>query len=285
MVGREGNGMPFNSTKLRLGKSVWPIGEQTGIVGILNVTPDSFSDGGEYWDIELAVSRGKEIADQRADIVDIGGESTRPGYEAVSTEEEISRVVPIISALSTQESFPPISIDTTKLEVARASLEAGAGIVNDVWGFVRDPGMATIVAEYDASCILMHNARLGWRSESVLDSIKRFWEESILTAKKAGVEEGRIILDPGIGFTDTRDQDLAILRGLSELRAFGFPLMIGVSRKRITGVPMNLGLGDRLESTLATSALAAAAGVDFVRVHDVKENVRAVRMVDLIRRK
>jgi len=157
--------------------------------------------------------------------------------------------------------------------------------VNDVWGFVRDPGMATIVAEYDASCILMHNARLGWRSESVLDSIKRFWEESILTAKKAGVEEGRIILDPGIGFTDTRDQDLAILRGLSELRAFGFPLMIGVSRKRITGVPMNLGLGDRLESTLATSALAAAAGVDFVRVHDVKENVRAVRMVDLIRRK
>ncbi len=285
MAEREENGIPLNSTKLKLGEGSWSIGEQTGVVGILNVTPDSFSDGGEYVDVELAVRQGKDLADQGADIVDIGGESTRPGYEEVSIDEEISRVVPVISALSTQESFPPISIDTTKLDVARASLGAGAGIVNDVWGFVRDPEMAGLVAEYKASCILMHNARLGWRSNSVLDSIKRFWEESILTAEKAGVEEDRIILDPGIGFTDTRDQDMAILRGLSELRAFGFPLMIGASRKRITGVPMNLSLEDRLESTLATSVFAATAGVDFVRVHDVRENVRAVRMVDMIRKK
>ena len=282
---REENGIPLNSTKLKLGEGLWSIGEQTGVVGILNVTPDSFSDGGEYADVELAVLKGKDLADQGADIVDIGGESTRPGYEEVSIDEEISRVVPVISALSTQESFPPISIDTTKLDVARASLGAGAGIVNDVWGFVRDPEMAGLVAEHKASCILMHNASLGWRSNSVLDSIKRFWEESILRAEKAGVEEDRIILDPGIGFTDTRDQDMAILRGLSELRAFGFPLMIGASRKRITGVPMNLSLKDRLESTLATSAFAAAVGVDFVRVHDVRENVRAVRMMDMIRKK
>lgn len=285
MAEREENGIPLNSTKLKLGEGSWSIGEQTGVVGILNVTPDSFSDGGEYTDVELAVLQGKDLADQGADIVDIGGESTRPGYEEVSIDEEISRVVPVISALSTQESFPPISIDTTKLDVARASLGAGAGIVNDVWGFVRDPEMAGLVAEHKASCILMHNARLGWRSNSVLDSIKRFWEESILRAEKAGVEEDRIILDPGIGFTDTRDQDMAILRGLSELRAFGFPLMIGASRKRITGVPMNLSLKDRLESTLATSAFAAAVGVDFVRVHDVRENVRAVRMMDMIRKK
>ncbi len=285
MAEREENGVPLKPTKLNLGNGIWQIGEQTGVVGILNVTPDSFSDGGEYLNIELAVSRGKAMVEQGADILDIGGESTRPGYEEVSVEEEISRVVPVIRALSTQESFPPISIDTTKLEVARASLKAGAGIVNDVWGFIRNPEMADVVAEYEASCILMHNARLGWRSECVLDSIKRSWEDSIFAANKAGVVENRIILDPGIGFTDTRDQDLAILRGLSELRTFGFPLMMGTSRKRITGVPMNLGLEDRLESTLATSALAAAAGVDFVRVHDVRENVRAVRMVDLIRKR
>lgn len=272
-----------NQRSLKLGNGVWPVGEKTGVVGILNVTPDSFSDGGDFLSVEAAVLRGKQMANEGADIVDIGGESTRPGYRSVSAEEEISRVVPIVEALSGLDQFPPISIDTTKPEVARASLEAGAVIVNDIWGFVHEPEIANIVSEYDASCILMHNSRLGWRSENVLESIKRFWEESILAAKKAGVDESRIILDPGIGFTDTREQDLTILRGLADLKAFGFPFMIGTSRKRVTGVPMNLDLNDRLETTLATSALAAASGVDFVRVHDVRENVRAVRMADLIR--
>lgn len=269
--------------KIELGSHTWPIGEKTGVVGILNVTPDSFSDGGSFLGLESAVSRGKIIASEGADIVDIGGESTRPGYESVSTEEEISRVVPIVEALSIQAAFPLISVDTTKPIVARASLEAGAAIVNDIWGFIQEPEMADIVSEYNASCILMHNSRLGWRSEDVLDSIKLFWEESISIAKRAGIPESRIILDPGIGFTDTRDQDLKILRGLSGLRAFGFPLMIGASRKRVTGFPMNLDLEDRLEATLATSVVGAMSGVDFVRVHDVKENVRSVRMTDLLK--
>ncbi len=270
--------------KLKLGKGVWRIGQRTGVAGILNVTPDSFSDGGDYLDAEAAVLRGKEMASEGADIVDIGGESTRPGYDSVGVEEEISRVVPVIEALSGLDRFSPISIDTTKPEVARAALKAGAVIVNDIGGFVCGPEMANIVSEYDASCILMHNSRLGWRSDHVLESIKYFWEESILAAKKAGIDECRIILDPGIGFTDTREQDLTILRGLAELKAFGFPLMIGASRKRVTGFSTNLELKDRLEATLATSALAAASGVDFVRVHDVEENVRAVRMADLIRK-
>ncbi len=270
--------------RLKLGNGVWLTGEKTGVAGILNVTPDSFSDGGDYLDTEAAVLRGKEIATEGADIVDIGGESTRPGYNRVSVEEEIARVVPVIEVLSRLDRFPPISIDTTKPEVARASLKAGAVIVNDIGGFVCEPEMAIVVAEHDANCILMHNSRLGWRSDHVLESIKYFWEESILAAKKAGIDESRIILDPGIGFTDTREQDLTILRGFSELKAFGFPIMIGASRKRVRGFSMNLDLKDGLESTLATSALAAASGVDFVRVHDVEENVRAVRMTDLIRK-
>lgn len=266
----------------RLGTKNLSLGEKTRIVGILNVTPDSFSDGGEFNSFESALSRAKEIAEEGADIIDVGGESTRPGFEALTVEEELSRVIPIIESISTLESFPPVSIDTTKHEVARAALESGARIVNDIWGFRRDQEMANVVAEWGASCVLMHNSRSGWLKESVLESIKFCWDESITTAIAAGVEESRIILDPGIGFTDTRKQDLSILRGLKELRAFGFPILLGASRKRITGVPMDLSLEKRLETTLAITALGVESGVDFVRVHDIKENVRAARMADMI---
>lgn len=283
-MAEKGKSDPQKSTRqLKLGSLLWRLGERTGISGILNVTPDSFSDGGQFSEAEAAESRGRQMALAGADIIDIGGESTRPGFERVESREEISRVIPVVESLCSIESFPPVSIDTTKLEVARAALESGATIVNDIEGFIGQPAMAELVAEKGASCILMHNSRQGGRSESVLDSIRLSWEVSVQIAKKAGIGEDRIILDPGIGFTDTREQDLTILRGLEALKAFGFPLMIGISKKRVTGLPMNLGLEDRLETTLATSAIGAFLGVDFVRVHDVVENVRAVRMADLIR--
>ncbi|MBT3482358.1 MAG: dihydropteroate synthase [Opitutales bacterium] len=269
---------------LKLGSRDWAIGERTGIFGILNVTPDSFSDGGRFVRIDAALAQARRMVEEGADVLDIGGESTKPGFKEVSTEEEIARVVPVIEAIAIDESMPVVSIDTTKAAVARAALEAGAEIVNDIWGLQHDPEMASVVAEFGASCVLMHNSRGGWRRDGVLDSISASWEESVSLAFQAGLSEDRIILDPGIGFTDTREQDLEIIRNLGALRSIGFPLLLGVSRKRITGEPFGLGLDERLETTLATTALGIGEGIDFVRVHDVKENVRVAKMTDLITR-
>jgi dihydropteroate synthase len=269
---------------LKLGTRDWAIGKRTGIFGILNVTPDSFSDGGQYEGVDAALKQARRMTEEGADVLDVGGESTKPGFEEISVEEEIARVVPVIEAIVSDTSMPVVSIDTTKAAVARAALEAGAEIVNDIWGFQRDSEMAAVVAEYGASCVLMHNSRGGWRRDDVLDSITASWEESVSIAFKAGLSEDRIILDPGIGFTDTRDQDLEIIRNLGALRSIGFPMLLGISRKRITGEPFGLALGERLETTLATTSLGIGEGVDFVRVHDVKENVRVAKMTDLITR-
>ena len=269
---------------LKLGNRDWAIGERTGIFGVLNVTPDSFSDGGRFERIDAALEQARRMAEEGADVLDIGGESTKPGFEEVSVDEEIARVIPIIEAIASDSSMPVVSIDTTKAAVARAALEAGAEIVNDTWGFQRDSEMAMVVSDYDASCVLMHNSRGGWCRDGVLDSIRSSWEKSVSIALKAGLSEDRIILDPGIGFTDTRDQDLEILRNLSALRAIGFPMLLGASRKRITGEPFGLTLNERLETTLATTSLGIGEGIDFVRVHDVIENVRVAKMTDLITR-
>lgn len=269
---------------LKLGTRDWAIGKRTGIFGILNVTPDSFSDGGQYEGVDAALKQARRMTEEGADVLDVGGESTKPGFEEISVEEEIARVVPVIEAIVSDTSMPVVSIDTTKAAVARAALEAGAEIVNDIWGFQRDSEMAAVVAEYGASCVLMHNSRGGWRRDDVLDSITASWEESVSIAFKAGLSEDRIILDPGIGFTDTRDQDLEIIRNLGALRSIGFPMLLGISRKRITGEPFGLALDERLETTLATTSLGIGEGVDFVRVHDVKENVRVAKMTDLITR-
>ncbi|MGY8693387.1 MAG: dihydropteroate synthase [Verrucomicrobiia bacterium] len=269
---------------LKLGTRDWAIGKRTGIFGILNVTPDSFSDGGQYEGVDAALKQARRMTEEGADVLDVGGESTKPGFEEISVEEEIARVVPVIEAIVSDTSMPVVSIDTTKAAVARAALEAGAEIVNDIWGFQRDSEMAAVVAEYGASCVLMHNSRGGWRRDDVLDSITASWEESVSIAFKAGLSEDRIILDPGIGFTDTRHEDLEIIRNLGALRSIGFPMLLGISRKRITGEPFGLALGERLETTLATTSLGIGEGVDFVRVHDVKENVRVAKMTDLITR-
>lgn len=274
-----------DSKTIKLGDADWPVGKRCGVIGVVNITPDSFSDGGLYFDPGEAIRKGESLAREGADAIDIGGESTRPGFEEVSVESEIGRVVPVIEALSRSQEFPAISIDTSKPLVARAALAAGATIVNDIWGFRKEPDLADVVAENGASCVLMHNSREGWLREGTLDSIKIYWEESVGIALERGVPENRIILDPGVGFTDTRLQDIEIINGLSELREFGFPILLGASRKRVAGESLGLKVGERLETTLAISALAIDRGVDFVRVHDVLENFRVARMLEALNTK
>ena len=269
---------------LKLGNLDWPIGNRCGVFGVLNVTPDSFSDGGRYLDAMKAVCKGESLVREGADVVDVGGESSRPGFEEVSIEDEINRVVPVIEALSRKPDSPIISIDTTKPGVARAAIAAGAEIVNDIWGFRRQPEIAEIVAENGASCVLMHNSRGGWLRDSTLDSVKAYWEDSVRIAVERGVSEDRIILDPGIGFTDTRTQDIEIINGLSDLREFGFPILLGASRKRVAGEALGLGVDQRQETSLALSALAIDRGADFLRVHDVEQNVRVVGMLEVLRK-
>lgn len=268
----------------RVGSQALSLGERSFIMGILNVTPDSFSDGGQHFGLEAAVSRAEAMFGQGAAVVDIGGESTRPGHDPVLAEEEIARVVPVIYELRRRVPDCILSIDTTKALVAEAALDAGAAIVNDVSGFFGDPALAELSGIRDAGVILMRNGRGGRTAGSVLDRIRRSWEESLEVAMEAGVRQDAVVLDPGVGFGTTRQEDLEILRGLDVLRSFGFPLLLGASRKRITAQPLGLPLELRGEPTIATTVAGISAGVDFFRVHDVAGNVRAAALADLIYR-
>ncbi|EDY84889.1 dihydropteroate synthase [Verrucomicrobiia bacterium DG1235] len=260
------------------------LGTRSVIVGILNATPDSFSDGGQVDSVESAVARALRMLDDGAGIIDVGGESTRPGFEPVSPEDEIGRVVPVIEDLIGKRPDCILSVDTSKAIVAEAALKAGARVVNDIWGFQFDPEMAAVAAASSAGVILMRNGRDGELGGSVLNRIRASWEKSLRLASAAGVAESAIALDPGVGFGTTRQEDLEILRGLEVLRSFGFPLMLGASRKRITAQPKGLPLEKRLEATLATSVAGVMAGVELFRVHDVAENARALDFSDLIYR-
>lgn len=247
--------------------------EKTHIVGILNVTPDSFSDGGRFFDEEQAVRRFHRMVEEGASIIDIGGESTRPGHVPVPEAEEIERVVPFIRRIR-GESDVPVSIDTSKSAVADAALEAGAAIVNDVWGAQRDPEMPDVIARHKAACILMHNRPMESAGQgNVLDAIRSFWERSVSLVKEAGVPDDAIILDPGVGFGKTHEENLTVMRSLAELNNVGYPLLLGASRKsmiaKLLDEPDPL---KRLSGTLATTAVAVQAGVRFIRVHDVREN-------------
>ncbi|MBO8172704.1 MAG: dihydropteroate synthase [Bacillaceae bacterium] len=254
------------------------VGEKTLVMGILNVTPDSFSDGGKYFDPEQAVRHALEMEEQGADIIDIGGESTRPGAEKVSQEEELQRVIPVIKMLS-QKLRIPISIDTYKAEVARQAIEAGAGIINDVWGFKADTNMANVAAEYQVPVILMHN-RDDMEYSDLMSDLIRDLRESVRIAREAGVDDHNIILDPGIGFAKTKEHNLEIMAKLDEITGLGYPVLLGTSRKSMIGRVLNLPEDDRLEGTLATSALGITKGCKIIRVHDVKEHVRLSRMMD-----
>ncbi|MBU5595520.1 dihydropteroate synthase [Amphibacillus sp. MSJ-3] len=249
-------------------------------MGILNVTPDSFSDGGQYNDLNKAVEQAKWMVDNGADIIDIGGESTRPGHTPVSVDEEIERVVPIIEKVREVVSVP-ISIDTYKAKTARFALEAGADIINDIWGAKFDPEIARVASDYQVPIVLMHN-----RKESVyknfIEDMQTDLLESIKIAKDNGVKDEQIILDPGIGFAKSMEENIEAIRHLDVLKRMGYPVLLGVSRKRIIDYVLKLPIDERDEGTGATTAFGITKGVDIVRVHDVVMNARIAKMTDVL---
>src|SRR5438128_2917495 len=268
---------------LRIGGREFHWGARTYVMGIVNVTPDSFSGDG-VTDLETAVSQARQMEQDGADLIDIGGESTRPETWAgpgLSAEEELARVIPVVQRVAATIKVP-VSIDTYKADVATRALEAGARLVNDVWALRRDPPMAAVVSRAGVPVVLMHN-KLGGRYHDLLEEIAASLGESIELGQAAGIPEDRIILDPGIGFGKTREENLEIIRRLPELRRLGFPLLIGPSRKSFIGKTLDLPAGERLEGTAAAVALSIAGGADIVRVHDVKAMVRLARMADAIR--
>jgi dihydropteroate synthase len=255
------------------------------LMGIVNVTPDSFSDGGLFLSAEAAIAHGRELAGQGAGVLDVGGESTRPGAEEVPTEEEIARVEPVVAGLRKAAS---VSIDTSKAAVARAALDAGATIVNDVTALRHDPEIAALCAERRAGLVLMHmqgdprTMQENPTYEDVVDDVKAFLAERLEVAVAAGVDEERIWLDPGIGFGKTLDHNLELLRRLDELRALGRPLVVGTSRKSFIGRVDGSGVDDRIGGTIASSVLAAAEGADVLRVHDVAQVAQATKVATAI---
>jgi dihydropteroate synthase len=261
---------------------------RTAVMGIVNVTPDSFSDGGKFFDADTAADHGVRLEEEGADVVDIGGESTRPGAEPVAVEEEIRRVVPVIQKLRAKIKIP-ISIDTVKSEVARAALDAGADIVNDVSALRVDAAMAALVAREGVPVILMHmqgTPRTMQQNPSYTDVVSEvagFLKERADYATRCGIAEENIIIDPGIGFGKNVEHNLALLRGLPALAALGLPLLVGASRKAFIGRLLDVGAEERLEGSLAAAVAAALAGANMIRVHDVKEAVRALCIADAVR--
>ncbi|WP_221569284.1 dihydropteroate synthase [Alkalihalobacillus sp. TS-13] len=254
------------------------LNERTWIMGILNVTPDSFSDGGNFESVERAVEHAQEMVQAGADIIDIGGESTRPGADKVSVEEELERVVPIIKAVREAVDVA-ISIDTYKAEVAKQAIEAGANIINDIWGAKADPQMAQVAADYHVPIILMHN-REDKNYNHLMSDIARDLRESIALVKDAGVKEENIILDPGIGFAKTYEDNLDVMSNLEVLTALGYPVILGTSRKSFIGRVLETETNERMEGTGATTCLGIQKGCQLVRVHDVLENKRMAMMMD-----
>jgi dihydropteroate synthase len=272
----------------RCGDVRLPVFERVHVMGVLNVTPDSFSDGGRFLDEEAAVKRGVRMALEGADIIDVGGESTRPGAPPVPAEEELRRVLPVVSRLAGEVEVP-ISIDTTKAAVARAALQAGASIVNDVSALRFDGEMAGVVAESGAGVVLMHmrgdprTMQRDPRYDDVVAEVRKFLITSATAAESAGISSEAIAIDPGIGFGKTAGHNLSLLKHLGTLTGLGYPLLVGPSRKSFIGATLGgLEAGERLEGTAAAVAWAAAEGANIVRVHDVKEMVRVVRMVEAI---
>lgn len=259
------------------GKSI-TLGERTLVMGILNATPDSFSDGGKYSNVETALAHARQMEADGADIIDVGGESTRPGHLPVGVEEELNRVLPVLRAL-VREIKVPVSIDTTKAEVARRALEEGAHIVNDQWSLRADPALAPLCAEYGAPLVMMHNQQ-GTAYRDIMGDMVRFFEESIDLAVSAGVPRDNIIIDPGIGFGKTVAQNIEVMRRMRELGCLGLPVLLGTSRKSLIGKTLDLPADQRVEGTAATVTLGIVNGADIVRVHDVKEMVRVVKMTD-----
>ena len=268
---------------MKIGNREFDFSRHTYIMGILNVTPDSFSDGGKWNDMDRALRHVEEMIREGADVIDVGGESTRPGHQKISDEEETQRVAPVIEALKKRFDVP-VSVDTYKSSVAAAAIEAGVDLLNDIWGFRYDSKMAALAAASQVACCLMHN-----KDEAVYrDFMKDMMEETLECARialQAGVAKDRILLDPGIGFGKTYEMNLEALRRLDEFCSLGYPVLLGTSRKSVIGLTLDLPADQRLEGTLVTTVLAVQTGCAFVRVHDIRENRRAIQMMGAIQGK
>lgn len=266
---------------MKIGSKEFDLGKRTYIMGILNVTPDSFSDGGSFNNIDKAVEHARRMIEDGADIIDIGGESTRPSCAPLSEAEEMKRVVPVIELLSKKFDVP-ISIDTYKSKVAEIAIRSGASLINDVWGFKRDRDMAKVAAKYNVPCCLMQN-RYNAVYNNLIEDIVSDLKESIQIAIDSGVKPENIILDPGIGFAKSYEENLRTMKGLEKITAMGYPILLGTSRKSMIGNALKLPVDKRVEGTIATTVIGIMKGCDFIRVHDVLENKRAAMMVDAVK--
>ncbi len=263
---------------MKIGNKIFDFEKEAYVMGILNVTPDSFSDGGKYNTLETAIKQAGKMILEGAHIIDIGGESTRPGHSEVDAKTEISRVVPVIQALvATYDT--PISIDTSKAEVAKAAIEAGADLINDVWGFKKDPDIASIAAHYNIPCCLMHN-RIQADYKNLIPDILDDLKESINIALASGVSKENILIDPGIGFAKSLEENLVVMNRLDDFLDLGYPILLGTSRKSMIGKTLNLTARERVEGTIATTVYGYMKGCRIFRVHDVKENLRALQMTE-----
>jgi dihydropteroate synthase len=279
-----GDGLPGAPATLRIGPMTFAWGERTFVMGILNVTPDSFSGDGLMLagdPAEAAVAQARRMVDEGADLLDVGGASSRPGHQALAPRDEAARVVPVIRALVDALPGTPISVDTTSPAVAAAALDAGAAMVNDTWGVAEDDGMARVAAARGVPIVLMHN-RAEARYRNVVAEVVADLQRAIDRALDAGVPWDRIVVDPGFGFGKTPDHNLALLEDLAAITILGRPVLLGTSRKSTLGKLLDLPPDEREEATAATTVLAIAAGVDIVRVHDVRRNVRTARVADAI---
>jgi len=270
-----------DKSTMKIGNRIFDVQKHTYVMGILNVTPDSFSDGGQWLEKDKALYHVEEMLAEGMDILDVGGESTRPGHVAISAEEEISRVVPVIEAIKSRFDVP-ISLDTYKAEVAKAGIKAGVDLINDIWGLKKDPEMAQVIAESGVACCLMHNRKEADYVDLLRDMVADL-QESLELACKAGISNDKIILDPGIGFGKAYVDNLQLLGALDRFQQLGYPLLLGTSRKSVIGLTLDLPVEERLEGTLVTTVMAVLNRYAFVRVHDIKENVRAIRMAEAIR--
>lgn len=263
-----------------IGNRDFEIGTHTYVMGILNVTPDSFSDGGNFNQMDKALFHVEEMVRDGADIIDVGGESTKPGYEQISEEEEIARVVPVIEQIKTRFDIP-VSLDTYKASVAETGIQAGADLINDIWGLKGTDKMAAVIAKSGLPCCLMHNRKEAVYQNYIADVLADL-EETLEIAQKAGIAKDKIMLDPGIGFAKTYEQNLLLLQQLETMHSFGIPLLLGTSRKSVIGIALNVPASKRVTGTVATTVMGVMKGCSFVRVHDIKENVEAIKMTEAI---
>lgn len=266
--------------KVKIGGREFEINKKTYVIGILNVTPDSFFDGGKWKELDRALFHVEKMQAEGMDILDIGGESTRPGHTLIPDEEEIMRVMPVIEAVKSRFDIP-VSLDTYKSSVAKAGIEAGIDLINDIWGLKYDGEMARVIGESGLPCCLMHNRKEA-EYRDFMQEVTEDLEETLQFAWQAGIDREKIILDPGVGFGKTYEQNLQVLRSLETFHSLGCPLLLGSSRKSVIGLTLDLPVSERLEGTLVTTVFAVLKGCAFVRVHDIKENVRAVKMAEAI---